>query len=81
VSEKVTKFESSIKEKPSTRARANRRMSWILLIPVLVFFALMNILPTIWMLGLSFYNYTLTSANGATFTGFSNYLDFVKNWF
>lgn len=79
MSEKVAKFESEIKEKVSTRARANKRMSWILLIPVLIFFALMNILPTIWMLGLSFYNYTLTSSNGATFTGFSNYLDFVKN--
>lgn len=39
----------------------------------------MNILPTIWMLGLSFYDYTLTSAKGATFAGFSNYLDFVRN--
>ena len=36
--------------------------SWGLLVPVLVFFILMNVIPTIWMLGLSFYNYTLTSS-------------------
>lgn len=79
MSKKLEKFESNLKEKKLTTAQANKRLSWILLVPVLVFFALMNIVPTIWMLGLSFYDYTLTSAKGATFAGFSNYLDFVRN--
>jgi len=44
-----------------------------LLVPVLAFFILMNVVPTIWMLGLSFYDYTLTSAKGMEFIGFDNY--------
>ena len=47
--------------------------SWGLLVPVLVFFILMNVVPTIWMLGLSFYNFTLTSAGSPRFIGLDNY--------
>ncbi len=47
--------------------------SWGLLVPVLVFFILMNVIPTIWMLGLSFYNYTLTSSGDPRFIGMDNY--------
>lgn len=47
--------------------------SWGLLIPVLIFFILMNVVPTIWMLGLSFYNFTLTSSGAPRFIGLDNY--------
>lgn len=79
MTKKVLDFESKIKEKKTSVASTNKRMSWLLLTPVLIFFGLMNILPTIWMLGLSFYDYTLTSSKGATFIGVTNYMDFVKN--
>ncbi|MGD8447387.1 MAG: hypothetical protein PVI94_28055, partial [Desulfobacterales bacterium] len=44
------------------------RMNWIdnsryyplmLLLPVLIFFLLWNIIPLLWMVGMSFYNYSL----------------------
>jgi multiple sugar transport system permease protein len=39
----------------------------------------MNVVPTIWMLGLSFYNYQLTSAKKPRFVGFDNYLKVVND--
>ena len=72
-------FEAKIKERPRSVSKSNRRIGWLLLTPVLVFFAVLNILPTLWMLGLSFYDYTLTSYKPPSFTGLTNYLDFVKN--
>lgn len=53
--------------------------SWGLLAPVLFFFILMSVLPTIWMFGLAFYDYTLTSAKKAQFIGFKNFFDFLAN--
>lgn len=34
-----------------------------LLVPILVFFVLLNIIPTLWMVGFSFYRYSLQSAD------------------
>lgn len=79
MSESIAKFESKIQEKSASAANKNRKISWLLLAPVLVFFAVLNVLPTFWMLGLSFYDYTLTSYKPPTFKGLTNYLDFVKN--
>jgi len=39
----------------------------------------MSVLPTIWMFGLAFYDYTLTSAKKAEFIGFKNFFDFLAN--
>jgi multiple sugar transport system permease protein len=65
------------------KSRLSRRTSlWSggLLVPVLVFFILMNVVPTIWMLGLSFYQYTLTSAvKKPKFVGFDNYIKVVND--
>ena len=69
----------SAKTKKSKVARSNSRWSGGLLVPVLVFFILMNVVPTIWMLGLSFYNYQLTSAKKPRFVGFDNYLKVVND--
>ena len=79
VSQTSAKFEESLKERPKKRPDKNRKLSWLLLAPVLAFSALLNVLPTLWMLGLSFYDYTLTSYKAPTFTGLTNYSDFVKN--
>ena len=63
----------SAPRKAKSRFSSNALWSGGLLVPVLMFFILMNVVPTIWMLGLSFYDYTLTSAKGMEFIGFDNY--------
>jgi multiple sugar transport system permease protein len=79
VKEKLASFESKIAGKKINLKQQEKRFSLLLLVPVLIFFALMNILPTIWMLGLSFYDYTLTSSKGATFVGGENFKAFLAN--
>jgi len=67
-------MEEGIPAPAPPRAKSKKTWwSWGLLVPVLVFFILMNVVPTIWMLGLSFYNYTLTSAGAPRFIGMDNY--------
>lgn len=44
-----------------------------LLAPVLTFFVVFNTIPTLWLLGLSFYNYSLTSGMPPEFVGFRNF--------
>lgn len=44
-----------------------------LLVPVLVFFIVWNTIPTLWLLGLSFYRYSLTSGRAPIFSGLYNY--------
>ena len=77
----VETLEKSFKtsKKPSAPAKKKNLFSWGLLAPVLFFFILMSVLPTIWMFGLAFYDYTLTSANKAKFVGFRNFFDFLAN--
>lgn len=72
----AAKQEDSLTKAPKGKKSlsvSNTWWSWGLLVPVLVFFILMNVLPTIWMLGLSFYNFTLTSAGSPRFLGLDNY--------
>lgn len=57
----------------------SRWLPWLLLSPVLVFFAVWNIVPLLWMVGMSFYNYSLTTGKAPRFIGFDNYLDFLDN--
>jgi len=60
------------------------RMKWIdnsryfpmmLLMPVLIFFLVWNIIPLLWMLGMSFYNYSLLTGDPPFFIGIENYVD------
>ena len=44
-----------------------------LLTPVLLFFIIYNTIPLLWLLGLSFHNYSLTSGREPMFIGFRNY--------
>jgi multiple sugar transport system permease protein len=52
---------------------------WLLLMPVLVLFAIWNLVPLFWMVGMSFYNYSLTLGRPPRFVGFRNYLDYLEN--
>jgi multiple sugar transport system permease protein len=50
-----------------------------LIIPVLAFFIVWNIIPLLWMYGLSFYNYSMITGVPERFIGFGNYLDILIN--
>lgn len=56
----------------------------LLLVPVLAFFIIWNTIPTLWLLGLSFYRYSLTSGRPPIFAGLYNYLSILGDagvWF
>jgi multiple sugar transport system permease protein len=61
------------------------RLTVSLLAPVLLFFVVFNTIPTLWLLGLSFYNYSLTSGMPPEFIGFRNFVQIFNNrngiWF
>ncbi len=61
-----------------------RRPGWawglVLVAPAFAFFAIWNIIPLLWMLGLSFYRYTLTFGLAPVFTGLSNYARVVESF-
>ncbi|MEA2595377.1 MAG: multiple sugar transport system permease protein [Thermomicrobiales bacterium] len=44
-----------------------------LLMPILIFFVIWNIIPLLWLVGVSFYRYKLTSNNPARYIGFQNF--------
>jgi multiple sugar transport system permease protein len=52
---------------------------WLLLTPTLILFAIWNLVPLFWMVGMSFYNYSLTLGRPPRFIGFRNYLDYLEN--
>ena len=65
------------------------RMAWIdnsryfplmLLLPVLIFFLLWNIIPLLWMVGMSFYNYSLVTGMPPRFIGFRNFSDLYDSY-
>ncbi len=49
----------------------------VMLLPVLVFFIIWNTIPTLWLLGLSFYRYSLTSGRPPLYAGLYNYLSIL----
>ncbi|UCF91632.1 MAG: sugar ABC transporter permease [Desulfobacterales bacterium] len=65
------------------------RMAWIdnsryfplmLLMPVLIFFLLWNIIPLLWMVGMSFYNYSLVTGQPPRFIGLGNFVDLYNSF-
>lgn len=50
-----------------------------LLVPVLIFFLVWNIIPLLWMVGLSFYNYSLITGVPEKFIGLGNFIDIYTN--
>jgi multiple sugar transport system permease protein len=57
--------------------RRERTLPSLLLIPVLLFFIIWNVIPTLWMVGLSFYNYSMISGRAARFIGVTNFTDIL----
>jgi multiple sugar transport system permease protein len=51
----------------------------ILLGPVLVCFIIWNVVPLLWLLGVSFYRYKLTAAREPQYVGFDNFIDIWKS--
>lgn len=51
----------------------------ILLGPILVFFIVWNVVPLLWLLGVSFYRYKVTAARPAQFVEFQNFIDIWKS--
>src|SRR5215212_3414391 len=51
----------------------------LLLGPVLVFFIVWNVVPLLWLLGVSFYRYKVTAARPAQYIGFDNFTDIWKS--
>ncbi len=52
----------------------SRFFSLTLLLPILIFFVALNVIPTMWMIGMSFYEYSLMSPAPPDFSGIDNYV-------
>lgn len=55
-----------------------RLVPFLLVIPVLIFFIIWNLIPTLWMIGLSFYRYNDTLLN-LQYLGLENYVDIITD--
>ncbi len=56
----------------------------LLIAPVLIFFIVWNTIPTLWLLGLSFYRFSLTSGRPPIYAGLYNYTTILNDagtWF
>lgn len=51
----------------------------LLLMPVLLFFIIWNVIPTLWLLGLGFYRFSLTSGHPPRFAGLYNYRSILND--
>jgi multiple sugar transport system permease protein len=78
----------TVRKAPMGRRLRALRMRWVddsrffpqmLVIPVIVFFIIWNIVPTLWMLGMSFYNYSLITGSPPRFIAFDNYVDLFSS--
>lgn len=56
-----------------------RMLPVLLIMPVLIFFLVWNVIPTLWMIGLSFYKYQITMPNTFAFVGLENYVDIFSD--
>ena len=57
----------------------SRALPATLIIPVLLFFIIWNVVPTLWMIGLSFYKYSLITGQPERFIGTGNYTDILND--
>jgi len=51
----------------------------LLLTPILIFFVIWNVIPLLWLLGVSFYQYKVTAARPPKYVGFDNFIDLWKS--
>jgi multiple sugar transport system permease protein len=56
-----------------------RLVPTLLITPALLFFIIWNVIPTIWMIGLSFYQYQITIPDSLNFLGVDNYTDIIRD--
>jgi multiple sugar transport system permease protein len=72
--------ETARRRVPMSRALDESRFfPTILLGPVLVFFLVLNVVPLLWLLGVSFYRYKITAARPAGYVGFENFIDIWRS--
>lgn len=83
-----TKFKrTTLETNALRRARARvmhifddtRILPVVLIAPVLIFFIVWNVIPTLWMIGLSFYKYQITIPDSLNYIGLDNYLDIFSD--
>lgn len=64
---------------PSQRAKWHQRLNdpkvlaVLLIMPAMLFFFIWNVIPVLWLVGLSFYRYSLQSGRPPSFIGIGNY--------
>jgi multiple sugar transport system permease protein len=58
----------------------SRHFPGMLLVPVLIFFVVWNLVPLLWMLGMSFFNYSLITGSPPRNIGFGNYRDIFNSF-
>jgi multiple sugar transport system permease protein len=51
----------------------------LLLVPVLIFFIVWNVIPLLWLAGLSFYRYALVTGMPLKFIGVTNFIDIMND--
>ena len=56
-----------------------RAFPLLLVAPVLIFFLVFNVVPLLWMLGVSFYSYKITAGTPPRYFGMRNFTDIWKN--
>mgnify|MGYP005845606709 CR=1 FL=1 len=70
----VTQTPAATAAPARSRPRDSQRgLVFVLLAPVLAFFFVFNTIPILWLLGLSFHSFSLTSGEAPDFVGFRNY--------
>ena len=64
---------------PWRKFEESKYFSIALLVPILSFFVLLNVIPTLWMIGLGFYDYSLMSSGPPEFIGMENFADIYND--
>jgi len=64
---------SRLRGRPFRKLDDSRFFPLILLLPILIFFLIWNVIPLLWLVGLSFYKYDLTSPEPARWLGLDNF--------
>jgi len=57
----------------------SRAFPMLLLVPILIFFVVWNVVPLLWLVGVSFYRYKVTSSRPPAFVGWENYLEIFRS--
>lgn len=70
----LTETQAATAAPPRARRQDSQRgLAFVLMAPVLAFFFVFNTIPILWLLGLSFHSFSLTSGEAPEFVGFRNY--------